>query len=161
MDDEARTSEVPDDTTDRDQQHGQGSSRTDGWPADRSEYCLQGCGDVGGCLIGLTTLMSLVGASLSLPAAVIGTGRTGRRLRHEAAAPHGLAAAALHRGVRYYQLHLSARRPGRCGCRYTPTCSAYAAESLRRHGALKGTRLAARRLRRCRPGTAGGVDLVP
>jgi putative membrane protein insertion efficiency factor len=112
----------------------------------------------GGCLVGLITLIAASGGVL---AAVAGTGRTGRRLRHEARAPHGPLAAALHRGVRYYQLRLSARRPGHGGCRYTPTCSSYAAESLRRHGALKGTRLAAQRLRRCRPGAAGGEDLVP
>jgi putative membrane protein insertion efficiency factor len=112
----------------------------------------------GACLAGLITL---IGATGGLLAAVAGTGRIGRRLRHGSHAPHGLLAAAPHRGVRYYQLRLSARRPGHGGCRYTPTCSAYAAESLRRHGAVKGTRLAARRLRRCRPGAAGGVDLAP
>ncbi|WP_344655713.1 membrane protein insertion efficiency factor YidD [Catenulispora subtropica] len=105
--------------------------------------------------------MTLIGAMGGLAAAVTGTGATGRRLRSEAWAPRSPMAAALHRGVRYYQLRLSARRPGYGGCRYTPTCSAYAAESLRRHGALRGARLAVGRLRRCRPGTVGGVDLVP
>jgi putative membrane protein insertion efficiency factor len=112
----------------------------------------------GSCLLGL---MTLIAASGGLLGAVAGAGPTGRRLRHEARSPRGSLAAALHRGVRYYQLRLSARRPGYGGCRYTPTCSAYAAESLRRHGALKGTLLAARRLRRCRPEAIGGMDPVP
>lgn len=115
----------------------------------------------GGCLVALSALPALVAASGGLVAAVVGAGRTGRLLRREAVAPSATAARALHRGVRYYQLRLSARRPGHGGCRYTPTCSAYAAEALRRHGALAGTRLAVRRLRRCRPGACGGVDLVP
>ena len=150
--------ETGDDATDPNPQREQGSSGRDGWPLDRSEYCIEGCADSGGCLI---SLAFLIGAGAGLPAAVAGIGRTGRRLPRDAAAPRGTVAAALHRGVRYYQLHISARRPGHGGCRYAPTCSAYAAESLRRHGALKGTRLAARRLRRCRPGAVGGVDLVP
>jgi hypothetical protein len=45
-------------------------------------------------------------------------------------------------------------------CRFTPTCSTYGPEALRRHGALRGGRLAVTRLRRCRPG-AGGSDPVP
>lgn len=46
-------------------------------------------------------------------------------------------------------------------CRYYPTCSAYALGSVERHGALKGSWLALRRLGRCHPWCAGGVDLVP
>jgi len=46
-------------------------------------------------------------------------------------------------------------------CRFTPTCSLYALESLERHGALAGSYLAARRLLRCHPGCAGGHDPVP
>jgi len=46
-------------------------------------------------------------------------------------------------------------------CRYHPTCSAYALESVTRHGAIKGSWLAARRLLRCHPWAAGGVDHVP
>lgn len=112
-----------------------------------------------GCsLVSLTALFAATGG---LFAAIAGAGPLGRRLRSEAQAPHAPLAAALHRGVRYYQLRMSARRPGYGGCRYTPTCSAYAAESLRRHGAVRGTRIAVGRLRRCRPGTVGGVDPVP
>lgn len=46
-------------------------------------------------------------------------------------------------------------------CRYYPSCSAYALVAVERHGALRGSWLAARRLGRCHPWTPGGVDLVP
>lgn len=121
------------------------------------EACCASLAD-GACLVSLTTLTGVGGG---LVAAITGTGSLGRRLRREPRSPRGLVAAALFRGVRYYQLQLSARRHGYGGCRYTPTCSSYAAEALRRHGALRGTRLAARRLWRCRPGAVGGVDPVP
>lgn len=46
-------------------------------------------------------------------------------------------------------------------CRYEPSCSHYAIEALRRHGAFRATRLAAARVLRCTPWHAGGVDPVP
>jgi uncharacterized protein len=47
------------------------------------------------------------------------------------------------------------------GCKFDPTCSRYASEAIERHGALRGSRLAALRLLRCRPFTQGGFDPVP
>lgn len=46
-------------------------------------------------------------------------------------------------------------------CRYYPSCSAYALGSIRTHGVVKGVWLGARRIARCHPWAAGGVDDVP
>ncbi len=46
-------------------------------------------------------------------------------------------------------------------CRFTPTCSQYAVEALRRHGPLRGSWLTLRRLSRCRPTDGSGYDPVP
>lgn len=47
------------------------------------------------------------------------------------------------------------------GCRYWPTCSEYAREAIEQHGAGRGSYLALRRIGRCHPYAAGGVDPVP
>lgn len=61
--------------------------------------------------------------------------------------------------VRFYQLVISPLTPPTC--RYYPSCSAYALTAVRRHGPVKGTLLAVRRVGRCHPWAAGGVDYVP
>ncbi len=62
------------------------------------------------------------------------------------------------RAVALYQ----AARAGRpTSCRFHPSCSAYATEALRTHGLWRGGSMALRRVARCRPFGAHGVDLVP
>jgi putative membrane protein insertion efficiency factor len=70
-----------------------------------------------------------------------------------------LAARALLFAVRVYQAFFSALMPS--ACKFYPSCSHYAAEALRIHGARRGSWLALRRVSRCHPFTRGGVDLVP
>ena len=66
---------------------------------------------------------------------------------------------ALLRLIAFYSRAISPALPPRC--RFYPTCSAYAAEAIERHGAARGTWLALRRLVKCAPWHPGGVDLVP
>ena len=61
--------------------------------------------------------------------------------------------------IRFYQLCISQLIPPRC--RYTPTCSQYAIEAVRKYGALKGGWLALKRLARCHPWGGCGYDPVP
>jgi putative membrane protein insertion efficiency factor len=67
--------------------------------------------------------------------------------------------------IRLYQLTLSPALPvifgPNCGCRFHPTCSHYAAEAVRTHGALHGAWLALCRLAKCQPWHEGGFDPVP
>lgn len=61
--------------------------------------------------------------------------------------------------VRLYKKLISPLLPP--ACRFHPSCSAYAEESLRLHGALRGSWLTLRRLLRCHPFHPGGLDPVP
>jgi len=65
--------------------------------------------------------------------------------------------------IRFYKRFLSPMLPP--ACRFTPTCSAYAVEAIRIHGAARGAVLVGRRLLRCHPitwlGGSSGFDPVP
>lgn len=61
--------------------------------------------------------------------------------------------------VRFYQICISPLKPATC--RFTPTCSAYAIEALRKYGPIKGLWLAAKRIIRCHPWGGSGYDPVP
>jgi uncharacterized protein len=61
--------------------------------------------------------------------------------------------------IGFYRRAISPLTPP--SCRFTPTCSAYAEEAVRTHGAGKGSWLAIRRLFRCHPFGGSGFDPVP
>jgi hypothetical protein len=61
--------------------------------------------------------------------------------------------------IRFYQLTLSLVW-GPC-CRFSPSCSHYAIQAIREHGGPRGLVLAARRVLKCHPFHAGGLDPVP
>jgi len=61
--------------------------------------------------------------------------------------------------INQYQMYISPRTPS--VCRFTPSCSAYAKEAIMKYGAVKGGKLAVKRILRCRPGKPGGFDPVP
>ena len=69
--------------------------------------------------------------------------------------PQAIAVATL----RLYKTVISPLVPP--ACRFHPTCSAYAAEAIERHGFLRGALLGTKRLLRCHPFSPGGIDLVP
>ena len=60
--------------------------------------------------------------------------------------------------LRGYKLFISPLLPP--SCRFTPTCSEYAAEAIRKHGFVKGVVLGLRRILRCHPFSQGGYDPV-
>lgn len=62
--------------------------------------------------------------------------------------------------LRFYRREISPHTPP--SCRFSPTCSAYAAEAIEKYGAAKGSWLALRRLLKCHPFHRGGYyDPVP
>jgi putative membrane protein insertion efficiency factor len=138
-----------------------GRKRKDKKKKNRGDASDCGCDGLDCCSFQLWTQVHMLGAVVC---AVLGVGRTVRAINAEAAgrvgaAPRGFLARRMHTAVRYYQLRISPRYGARC--RYTPTCSAYAATALRRHGALRGGLLTLRRLARCTPNGGRGADPVP
>lgn len=61
--------------------------------------------------------------------------------------------------IKLYQMLLSPLLPN--ACRFTPTCSQYTIEALKKHGFFKGLWLSIKRISRCRPGGGSGYDPVP
>lgn len=61
--------------------------------------------------------------------------------------------------IRFYQRCISPLTPP--ACRFTPTCSQYAVEAIRKHGPFKGFWLAVERISRCHPWGGSGYDPVP
>lgn len=115
--------------------------------------------DAGCCLGESLSGNCLVVAMLALPqltAALIDEARTLRRTPAAAGSP---LTSLLVAGVRTYQREISPRRPP-C-CHFTPTCSEYAAQALRTHGARRGSWLTIKRLGRCRPSRPTADDPVP
>ncbi len=60
--------------------------------------------------------------------------------------------------IKLYKYAVSPLLPS--GCRFTPTCSEYAMDAIRKYGAMKGSALAARRILKCNPLHEGGFDPV-
>ena len=79
-----------------------------------------------------------------------------RRLLWRAGAP---ARSILLVGIALYRMTLSGWLGGQC--RFLPTCSRYAEDAIRTHGAVKGSILAMGRVLRCNPFGRGGIDPVP
>lgn len=61
--------------------------------------------------------------------------------------------------ITFYQKYISPLTPP--SCRFYPTCSHYGLEAIEKHGALKGSWMAVRRISKCHPFHEGGFDPVP
>lgn len=61
--------------------------------------------------------------------------------------------------VRFYQIAISPYMPS--ACRYSPTCSSYTLEALKKHGFFTGGKLAIKRIFSCHPWGGSGYDPVP
>ena len=62
--------------------------------------------------------------------------------------------------ISFYRKNISTLKKAPC-CKFVPTCSTYALEAVKVHGALKGTILSVLRILRCNPFSRGGYDPVP
>lgn len=61
--------------------------------------------------------------------------------------------------INFYRAVISPHKPPTC--RFYPTCSAYGLEAIDKHGAVKGSWLAIKRIFKCHPFHPGGIDYVP
>lgn len=61
--------------------------------------------------------------------------------------------------VQFYRVCISPLKPPTC--RFTPTCSTYALQAIRKHGPIKGAWLSLKRILRCHPWGGSGYDPVP
>ncbi len=61
--------------------------------------------------------------------------------------------------ITFYRKCISPLKPATC--RFYPTCSTYAYEAVKKYGAIKGTKLAVKRILKCHPFHPGGYDPVP
>jgi putative membrane protein insertion efficiency factor len=61
--------------------------------------------------------------------------------------------------IKFYQYVISPNMGAKC--RFTPTCSQYAIEALKKHGLFKGSALAVKRISKCHPNGGSGYDAVP
>ena len=100
----------------------------------------------------MTPAQAFEGAARRAPTGILGSDQL-------IAVRRSLIASVLSLPIRGYQRWISPALPP--ACRFSPTCSAYALEALERHGALKGSWLAIRRIARCHPWHPGGDDPVP
>jgi len=101
----------------------------------------------------LSTMTTMIDAPDSLAAQLTAVPEAPETHRH-----HTLLSRMLVTLVQTYQVVRGNRVSP---CRFTPTCSQYAVEALRRHGTRRGLRLTASRLGRCRPRGPFGADPVP
>lgn len=83
--------------------------------------------------------------------------RTGTRAATRAVS--ALFTALLCAPIYFYRACISPLLPP--SCRYTPTCSRYALEAIKKHGPVRGLWLAIRRILRCHPWGGSGYDPVP
>jgi putative membrane protein insertion efficiency factor len=82
--------------------------------------------------------------------------RTGAVLGPDKSGPYGIPARFLLLLIRCYRRYLSPYTMP--SCRFTPTCSRYAIDAVRRYGALQGSWLTVWRILRCNPLCRGGYD---
>lgn len=102
--------------------------------------------------------MSRVASTLELSVVPAAQASTASRLWR---LPTHVLLGLIHAYQRFVSPALPVVTMGACACRFAPTCSHYAAEAIRVHGALFGTWLALRRIIKCTPLHPGGIDPVP